>query len=369
MRLSICFLLAFVTMGARAADSVSLAADADDPGVLVDAFYSDAPYNDSCANDRKFAGPPTSLPISNAKPDGECRQEVVVFTTNKRVHVVEAPGFTTADTDTVDTALTAIVDLPVDFWYIGTPGLTPEQKSAIDQELNDHLDDASLAFESSRAGIGFTKNSLTYIDDLSWAQELAGIADEVFLGVASPEAFRELIGKHIGLDGATGPPHQADPAHLNVFVLEFASEARGFHISSEEGVPKGEIMMRYVPELGTLAHEIGHALSLDHVNFVGLDVVHRDIGEYCIAFGSFTYYKGVCDYEAGNVMWAGQVDALRNTLTEGQGFRASLNSLSFVNLHNYRPGDVVRNCADWQYDEQCPYLALQIETADQDIDQ
>src|SRR5207244_3660746 len=78
----------------------------------------------------------------------------------------------------------------------------------------------------------------------------------------------------------------------------------------------------------TLAHELGHALSLNHVDGI---------------------------LPNSNLMFS--VPVARDSLTTGQGFRINMNPNSAINLNHNRSG-TNRSCPDAVSDDMCPPLTL-----------
>ncbi len=331
----------------------------NDPVVLID-----AEINGVCENDMWFRGP-SPIDVGNVTISATCSPELIAFSKSNAVAVQLAPAFT-ATVDNLTVNMSSRVSVPVQFWIITSPQLAGTEAAA--EAARDHmrdlvdgyLEDADRAYDESRAGITFENLGHIFIDDdAAWSQDMGARADGVFQGTTPVEEYVKALKAKINAPTSlsTLGTNSIDPDVLNVFVLEAASpQTRGFHISRSDGSPTGYISLRLRTDVATLAHEIGHALSLAHINFIGADAITRVAGEYCVAYGEYSYLDGVCDYLEKNLMWAGQ-DIARETLTEGQGMRASLNSQSFVSRPSI-PSGPPRDCPDRNFHRTCPYVAI-----------
>lgn len=144
---------------------------------------------------------------------------------------------------------------------------------------------------------------------------------------------------------------------VNVYVVEPSvvdEDFRGVHLRDIKSADyKGNLI--FVPSdvsPGTLAHEFGHAFSLNHVNFWAYKGALSEIPvtgtgkpeehvEFC---SEYDYWDGRCDYSRDNFMWAG--GGGRSQLSAGQAARAVCNDWSAVNVNGDRAGQTF-NCPDW----------------------
>ncbi len=107
---------------------------------------------------------------------------------------------------------------------------------------------------------------------------------------------------------------------INIYYVDRVDFGSGY--SSGNGVWCGDntVVMGKNASDHLAAHEIGHAFKLRHVNAL------------------------ILNFDTTNVMH--NASGNREYLTEGQNFRAHLNSLSVINTtYNLRPGLTTRNCA------------------------
>jgi hypothetical protein len=139
---------------------------------------------------------------------------------------------------------------------------------------------------------------------------------------------------------------------INIYLLEpelsaSFSQFKGFHVRDVKGGSGDLIFMPADGAMDTLVHELGHAFSLEHVNFHAVPEPDGDEAgkrrEYCVEYG---HWDGECDFERSNFMWAAAIE--RSTLTLGQRLRAVCNESSALNRHGDRPHTAFRFvCPDW----------------------
>lgn len=144
------------------------------------------------------------------------------------------------------------------------------------------------------------------------------------------------------------------PGDVNVYVIHgsLLNQFKGMHVRDIKATAPDEQQgnLIFVPHdvtWDTLAHEFGHAFSLEHVNFLSLprydaeDPDDRKKREYCV---EYDYFDDRCDYSPANVMWA--AEANRGHIAEGQRQRVVCNTFSALNINGDRTGGTFR-CPDW----------------------
>jgi hypothetical protein len=148
---------------------------------------------------------------------------------------------------------------------------------------------------------------------------------------------------------------------VNVYYIDDA-ELTGIHLRQRSGYSHDIIIMGlgYAPE--SLAHELGHAFSLAHVNFWTHDDpdLQNDSGEkvypngvqveYC---AEWDYFDNECNFFTNNLMWASRKD--RDRLTPGQIERMGCNPTSAL-IEN---GDSTSNapeCPSYSVEGGCPSM-------------
>ncbi len=144
------------------------------------------------------------------------------------------------------------------------------------------------------------------------------------------------------------------PGEINVYVIHgtLLDKFRGMHVRDIKatGADEQQGNLIFVPHdvtWDTLAHEFGHAFSLEHVNFLSLpryaaqDPSDRRKKEYCV---EYDYFDDQCDYSPANVMWAAETN--RGHIADGQRQRIVCNAFSALNVNEDRTGGTFR-CPDW----------------------
>jgi hypothetical protein len=128
-----------------------------------------------------------------------------------------------------------------------------------------------------------------------------------------------------------------DPGKLNVYYVELPTGFRGDWCGSADG--GATILIGRTADLETLAHELGHAFSLGHV----------DNEDYNL--------DGVDDFDGSNVMWPGGTG--RKWLSEGQCFYSNVSEFSAVNFLGVRSG-TTRICDEAVPTPKCPWIGLDV---------
>jgi hypothetical protein len=145
-----------------------------------------------------------------------------------------------------------------------------------------------------------------------------------------------------------------NPSKLNIYYIDVA-DLTGIHFRNREGMSHNIIIMGLGFNDETLAHELGHAFSLNHTNFwthddPELDQIPNGIQvEYCV---EYAYWNNVCDFNRGNLMWAAQ--EFRSELTAGQGVRIACNHTSSIVVNQDWNPPVIIDCPDFSTEGTCP---------------
>ncbi|MCZ6733136.1 MAG: hypothetical protein O7B27_11425, partial [Gammaproteobacteria bacterium] len=135
-----------------------------------------------------------------------------------------------------------------------------------------------------------------------------------------------------------------EPGKLNVYYVDRVLQTSANAVGAWCGTfgMGGIILIENTAPISTLAHELGHASSLQHVDAVDFDA------------------DGNPDFEKWtNVMSAGSDPAITPTFTEGQAFRVNVNEISFLNAIGIRSG-MTRNCAVGEHNRTCPAVTLDL---------
>ena len=281
-------------------------ATADSAVLLVDGRMSGA-----CVNDYVFRVVDGPVNIGRYNSPGTCNTEIVVFSDGDAVQVVDPTSTFSSmfGTETVD--LTPdLINVTVVVWR--ADGLTGAVAPA-----STELALANTLFDDNNSGISLTP---TY--------QTVNSADSTTINDAAIDTWNTL--SCASAAPVSGDPNIYTAGQINVYYTTQAFT--GWYCGSSQIIMIGTIAQ---PE--SLTHEFGHAFSLDHTNNVDYD------GD------------GVVDFPATNIMIGGGFG--RDTYSEGQAFRMSLNSSSDLNGLGYRTGST-RTCTDATISATCPWLAL-----------
>lgn len=261
------------------------------------------------------------IDVGDMRSNGPCAAEATVFPYDKAVQLINP---VTAWSDSLGDVLTVDLkqdrlQMPVVIYILRDP-----LNETIEQAKMD-LDRADSLYNTMGCGLGFNFDTLRIEDKRNEAQRgfLLKTSCEF---VGGPGVLYSLIGE-IGYD----------PNALNVY-----------YIQNHDSVPewKGEncekfgypnmVLVSPSSDSETLAHELGHAFSLDHPNELGIDLLH-------------------------NIM--NSPGENRTSFTKGQCFRCNIDGDSFVVTSGIRAGSGVRGAAESRpcpnnvTDDRCPALA------------
>jgi len=273
-------------------DSIHLSNNTANDSAIV---LLDGRRSTGCVNDEVRRGS-ASVNEGNVLSNLACSSEVAVFSDDNAVAFREGvTAWTDTLGDTLSLELQPLVREAVTYWVLQGGFAATELRVNTDAMRADQL------FNQMNGGIGF---NTTAINDAT-----ADVDKDNLLNATCDEAaaLRSDIGYTAG--------------QLNVYYN--GGSVRGWWCGSDT------IIVGATADNETLAHELGHALSLADANIV-----------------------------TTNIMSSG--GTARDKLTIGQLFRTSVNRISRINKHGLRPGGVTRNCPDEKSDYACPELALDV---------
>lgn len=267
-----------------------------------------------CVNDDVYRGS-TGVDVDNVLPSNGCSSEVVVMSDDNALEVVSPLSlWTEAAGDQLTVDLKDPLSLSLRIWSVHGDHQLVQQKAEVD------LIWANVTFGDSHAGIIFP----------------AEFTDKT--GDADPAKSYAYCNLHVDIMQDIG----YEPGKLNVYYVDRVLQTSANAVGAWCGTfgMGGIILIENTAPISTLAHELGHALSLQHVDAVDLDA------------------DGNPDFEMWtNVMSTGSDPAITPTFTEGQAFRANVNEISFLNAIGVRSG-VTRNCAVGEHNRTCPAVTL-----------
>lgn len=284
----------------------------DNAVLLVDGRRS------NCRNDEVWRGTGAVL-VGNLRSPHSCNSEIVVFTNHYAMQLNENVAmWTNASGDVVSLPrLDRPLSVPVQVWVVQGPFPATQAQALTDIARGNQL------YGTMNCGIQFT---VTVRD-----------------ATADPQAPNNLVRR---CDQASTLRSDVGftPGRINVYYIAEAKNqlnqtGRGAWCGSKVLVPspteddKNTILVSTgLADNETLAHEVGHALTLDHTN----------------PFPSIPNT---------NLMNSGGLS--RDSLTEGQCFRCNVNDESAVNRLHVRIGPT-RPCPDGTSSAKCPALSLDV---------
>jgi hypothetical protein len=244
--------------------------------------------------------------VGDARQDSAGLGEVVVFSRGDAVRIVEgSAGFTDALGDRVRVSLTPdLLPVPVKVWVLVNGGAV---------RATDDLSRARFILDGMGCGL-----------------ELDAATRDRSVLSGDPVA-RSDCDNAAELHTKVGFARE----QLNVYYVDLGT--RGLWCGGNSG--GGTILIGTTADGETLAHELGHAFTLAHVQ-------NRDYDG-----------DGQDDFDASNVMWGGGIG--RSRLSEGQCFRCNVHPDSAVQLLGVRGAPTHRCDAD-TITGKCPWIGLDV---------
>jgi len=275
-------------------------------------------------DDAVFRGAPmggaitVDVPIGNLVPLSGCRSEVVVFAAD---HAMEFRQVTTwtAMPDVFVIRLQPRVKVPVKVWILyddtSVPGGTAAQAQA-------EVGYASQIYNLMAGGIMFDPTVDTTRVTTTDGELLQNIC-------SNAQYFKDNAGFDAGM--------------LNVYYIQWIAPTTKAMWCGADGEPNMVLAAAPMMDPETLAHEFGHAFTLEHSN--DRDPMGNEL---------LTAAPGI---PVTNLML--NHFANLSSLTNGQVFRANLNQQSRVNKNGNRRG-TTRTCAHNLTNRGCPALSLDL---------
>lgn len=248
----------------------------------------------TCIDDQLANSAATASVGGNMLVKNTCHDDIVVFSLDDAMGLNEAPNWTNTNGETRNVTLGTPYVMTLNIYIMNGIFNTTRTRAQNDVARANQL------YNSSRCGIQFEANYINATAD----PEAAGLLNE---DCGSSDAFRTNIGF---TNNTLNIYYNGDPG------------ARGWECG---GPPTNIILVASYATNETLAHEIGHALTLNHTNALNNDGIPGN------------------DFPATNVMFGGGIN--RDSFTEGQCFRCNILANSSLNAYGVRTGPT-RTCND-----------------------
>jgi hypothetical protein len=251
-----------------------------------------------------------TVAVGNVLAPAGCDSRVAVFVQDRAMHFAEAGApWTDGLGDHLDISLAPMPQLPIAIWV--PTGGTGDPKV--------HVAAAGPIYNNMQSGIGF--------EDEIPIVEAAGLVS--------------LNGGCLNLGPVTAVGKT--PGRLNVYYVQEITDfpdARGIYCGATSDVILISVEFGLT---ATLSHEIGHALTLEHIG--------------SSADGAQAYTTTLGNIESNLMLQGGTNQKL---LTTGQCFRCNLNSTSAINRLGARPG-LTPGCHVTDKTDECPAVAFDVQ--------
>lgn len=269
--------------------------------VVVDGRRSD------CFEDEKANGP-TAL-FGNVLSRQACHSEIIAFAEGNAMNVQTEVGAWTDASDVLPVTMAPELVVPINLFIMSGDFDTHDEAK---REAQAKLDvaRATQIYSSGECGMNFTVN----------------LAKDETSGTFRADLLTAECTGNVGRFNAIDPPQTSKPG-IKVFYVDGPGGLQG------QTCPDGQtavIIITVSSTNETLAHEIGHAFSLDHANDI----------------------KGML---ADNLMMSPASNP--GALTLGQCYRTNINQKSVVNKSGFRSG-LTRPCPDGAGGSECLALSL-----------
>jgi hypothetical protein len=291
--------------------------------------------SDGCVYYRAHRVKNTSGVGNYLTPNAACPPEIAVFSDDDAIELMSADSWTAWakwsgtpwDLQPASLAQDRWA-LPVRIWIAESDAT---KRAALNTRAKAEIDLADLYFNQNHVGISTASSTL--LQDLTATADINAVTNNAtsIWNTCSSAALNQIKSR----------THMFDPKAVNVYYLD-DPVISGVHCRATGTEFSLKVILMGsggYPE--SLAHEIGHALNMRHVN-------NKDYNN-----------DAVNDFANSNIMWGG--GSGRTVLSEGQGFRMTFDKHSFLNSEGIRTGGPMeRDCPRSLISASCPWVGLDI---------
>lgn len=281
-------------------DTIQLQSNASNDNVIL---LFDGNRGGTCINDEVHRTQ-ANVNIGNILDSGSCNSEIVVFSDDDRPAINTSPGWNQFDND-VSLSLGSMYEIRINVWIVDSDA---GARSNFRTNSQNQFNRSVQLYNDMNSGITFriATNEITRNDQIN-------LISSVVQSVSNSSSCT------IGQITSNSTIFRDDA--INVYYVSYTG-SRGFAC--------GEDFIAIAPtsDNETLAHELGHTLSLSHITA-----------------------------PARNLMITGGSN--RNFITIGQDFRMLMNSDSALNALGFRSGET-RNCGVNTVSTLCPAVAFDV---------
>jgi hypothetical protein len=296
--------------------------DGDSSVILMDDRRE--PGTDGCRDDEMRRSPGTAS-VGNLRRPAGCRSEVGVFSSENAAAFREDVPWTDACGDTETFDLVPRLQAPAKVWNAVSNPVSllwwgnPDAGKIVKEDVAY----ARQVYDQNKTGIDFTADSVT-VSEADWKKIL-----EVLPNLLVDTLLQKLdvLSTVCALPKGLEDLGFYEPGKLNVYYLPLPFT--GMICADDRNV----IFVGLVKKPATLAHELGHSLSL---------------------LGHWGHTRDVPGFDSHNVMWVKDTD-LRDHFSLGQAFRMNLDDTSTLNTNGVRQG-TTRPCPPDAQSQACPIL-------------
>lgn len=262
--------------------------------------------NGTCLDDEDFRGVGV-VNVGDLQPFDICTSDTSIFSDDNGMYFLSPTIWTDSPTDERIADLPQMFRAPVAVWIA-------IDESGAQERAEWDMANANFLYNRNNVGIAFDATFTS-------ALQLAEIARPACAAVDRIKASNFY-----------------KPDRLNVYYIDNWTTIRFgktcWNDADNKPVSPGMIFINRWAPTESLAHEFGHAFSLDDLNLLNSSTTQGIAGN--------------------NIMWQG--NPMRTDFTIGQAFRMNVNVKSMINVNSVRVGWATRDCHDETTNNRCPAL-------------